>query len=76
MTLKIEVLTTPDCSSCSRLEEMLDKMGVSYDIIDVTQKPEYLEKYPIYTAPGLVVNDKLVYTGIPKKEELESLIKK
>lgn len=75
MTLKIEVLTTPDCSSCSRLESMLDEIGVHYETIDVTQKPEYLERYPIFTAPGLVINDKLVFTGIPKKEELESMIK-
>ena len=75
MTLKIEVLTTPDCSNCSRLEQMLDDIGVHYEVIDVTQKPEYLEKYPIYTAPGLVINDKLALTGIPKKEELKSLLK-
>ncbi len=68
--MKVEVLTTPDCTNCSALEKMLDEIGVSYEVIDVTEKPEYLEKYPIYTAPGLVINEKLEFTGIPKKKEL------
>ncbi len=40
-----------------------------YDM-DVDEKPEYLEKYPIYTAPGIVINEKLEFTGVPKKQEL------
>ena len=43
---------------------------MSYDVIDVTEKPEYLTKYPIFTAPGIVIDDKLEFTGIPKKNEL------
>jgi len=50
--MKIEVLTTPACSNCKVLEDMLDKLGISYDLVDVTEKTEYLEKYPIFTAPG------------------------
>ena len=68
--MKVEVLTTPDCSNCSVLEKMLDELGISYEVIDVTEKPEYLEKYPIFTAPGLIINEKLEFTGIPKKKEL------
>ncbi len=69
--MKVQVLTTPGCSNCSVLEKMLEKLGVKYDLIDVTEKPEYLEKYPIFTAPGLVINNKLEFTGIPKYDELE-----
>lgn len=68
--MKVEILTTPGCSNCSVVEKMLDKMGVSYDTIDVTEKPEYLQKYPIYTAPGIVINGKLEFTGVPKKQKL------
>ena len=71
--MKVEVLTTPGCSNCHVLEKMLDEIGVSYDLIDVTKKPEYLEKYPIFTAPGLVIDNKLEFTGIPKKEKLEKI---
>ena len=72
--MKVEVLTTPDCSNCSVLEKMLDELGISYEVIDVTEKPEFLEKYPIYTAPGLVIDGKLEFTGIPKQKELEKIL--
>ncbi len=69
--MKVEVLTTPDCTNCKVLEKMLDGLGISYDLIDVTEKSEYLEKYPIFTAPGLVIDGKLEFTGIPKIEDLK-----
>ncbi len=71
--MKVEVLTTQDCSNCKVLEKILDELGISYDLIDVTEKPEYLEKYPIFTAPGLVIDGKLEFTGIPKKEDLKKI---
>ena len=72
--MKIQILTTPGCSNCNILEKMLDKLGEPYEIIDVTEKPEFLEKYPIFTAPGLVIDDKLEFTGIPKIDELKKKI--
>lgn len=70
MNHKIEILTTPSCGNCKVVEDMLDEINVSYQVIDVTEKPEYLEKYPIFTAPGVVIDDKLEFTGIPKRKEL------
>jgi glutaredoxin len=74
--MKVQVLTTPGCSNCSVLEKMLDKLGIVYDLIDVTEKPEYLQKYHIFTAPGLVIDEKLEFTGIPKLDELEKKLSK
>ena len=68
--MKVEILTTPDCANCSVVEKMLDEMKIPYEVIDITEKPEYLQKYPIYTAPGVVINGKLEFTGVPKKEKL------
>lgn len=45
-------------------------MGYKYSVIDVTEKPEYLKKYPIFTAPGIVIDGKLEFAGVPKKEKL------
>jgi glutaredoxin len=70
MNHKIEILTTPSCGNCKVVETMLDEMNISYQVIDVTEKPEYLEKYPIFTAPGVVIDDKLEFIGVPKKQEL------
>lgn len=68
--MKIEILTTPACANCSIAEKILDDIGLSYDVIDVTEHPEYLEKYPIFTAPGIVIDDKLEFVGIPSKKEI------
>jgi len=70
MNHKIEILTTPSCGNCKVVEKMLDEMNISYQVIDVTEKPEYLEKYPIFTAPGVVIDDKLEFTGVTTKQEL------
>ncbi len=64
------ILTTPDCISCSTVEKMLDDLKIPYGVIDVTEKPEYLQMYPIFTAPGIVIDDKLEFTGVPKKQQL------
>ena len=70
MNHKIEILTAPLCGNCKGVETMMDEMNIPYEVIDVTEKPEYLEKYSIFTAPGVVIDDKLEFTGIPKKQEL------
>jgi len=70
MSPKIEILTTPSCGNCKVVENILDEMNIPYDTIDVTEKPDYLEKYPIFTAPGIVIDGKLEFTGVPKKQEL------
>jgi glutaredoxin len=72
--MKVQILTTPRCSNCSVVEKMLDELGIKYDVIDVTENPEYLKKYPIYTAPGIVIDDKLEFVGVPKKEKLKAKI--
>jgi glutaredoxin len=70
--MKIEILTTPACFNCSIVEKILDDMGIQYHIIDVTENPEYLQKYPIFTAPGIVIDGKLEFVGVPSKKELIS----
>jgi hypothetical protein len=55
MNHKIEILTTPSCGNCQVVEKMLDDMKISYDVIDVTEN---------------VIDDKLEFTGVPKKQEL------
>ncbi len=68
--LKVQILTTPNCTSCAVVERMLDKMGVKYELIDITKNPEVLQKYPIMAAPGVVINDKLEFVGVPSEKEL------
>ncbi len=72
--VKIKILTTPGCSSCKKVEQMLDELGVKYEIVDITKNPKILEKYQVMSAPGIVINGKLEFQGVPSKEELKKKI--
>lgn len=76
MKLSVQILTTPGCSGCIKVERMLDGMKVKYEVIDVTKHPDILQKYPIMTAPGIVINGRLGFTGVPNKEELKAKLSK
>ena len=68
--VSVQILTTPGCSSCVKVEKMLDDLGVKYKVIDVTKKPELVTKYGFMTAPGVVINGKLEFSGVPSKKAL------
>ena len=72
---RVQVLTTPACSSCVAVEKMLDRMGVGYELIDITENPGILQKYPIMTATGIVIDGKLEFTGVPSALELAGKLK-
>ena len=74
--MKVEILTTPKCSNCSVVEKLLDELNVKYNVIDVTERPEYLEKYPVFTAPAIIINDNLEFTEVPKRKNLLEKLKK
>lgn len=75
MKQRVQILTTPGCSNCAKVERMLDELKVSYEVIDITKSPQILQKYPIMSAPGIVINGKLEFTGVPNKEELKKKLK-
>jgi len=76
MAKRVRILTTPGCGGCARVEKMLDQMKVKYDVVDITKNPEILQKYPILSAPGIVIDGNLVFTGVPKESELRKAMKK
>lgn len=69
--VKVQILTTPGCGGCAVVKAMLDKLKVKYSVIDITKKPEILKKYPIMSAPGIVINGKLEFNGVPSEKELK-----
>lgn len=72
----VQILTTPSCTGCAAVEKMLDRMGVQYVMIDITKNQEILQKYPIMSAPGIVIDGKLEFVGVPSERELAGKIKK
>ena len=57
---KITVYTKPVCVQCNQTKKTLDKMGLTYDTIDVTEDEtayEYVVKLGYRAAPVVVVSD-------------------
>lgn len=68
--VKVKILTTPGCGSCVKVEKMLDEMKIKYKIVDITKNPKISAKYQVMTAPGIIINGKLEFQGVPSKKAL------
>ena len=77
--MEIKVLGT-GCTKCQQLErtvkEVAKEMGIDVKIEDVKDMRKIME-YPILSTPGLVINEKLVFSGrVPSKAEVTAFITK
>ncbi len=77
--MKIEILKSKGCKHCEDVINQIKEMekefeGLEVEVIDVIQKPEYLEKYPIMSSPGVVLDGELLYEGAVNIEELRKKI--
>lgn len=66
--IDVMFITIPGCVHCAQAKAVIEKvkadvpdMRVTY--VDATEHPEILQKYKIMSAPGIVVNGKLAFTG-------------
>jgi small redox-active disulfide protein 2 len=71
--LAIKVLG-PGCANCKKVEEIAHKavtnLGIQAEFVKITDWAE-IQKYPILSTPGLVINEKLVSAGrIPTEAEV------
>ncbi len=71
--LTIKVLGS-GCANCKKLEaitrQVIDQMDVQADVIKVTEYPDIMA-YNVMSAPGLVINEKVVSMGrIPSAAEI------
>lgn len=81
MAKKVLILDTPGCASCKYAEELIakikkeKKLDLKVEVKDITKHPEYLQKYPIMSAPGIVIDGELKFTGKPSEKELREALK-
>ena len=73
--MKIELLTMPGCTHCASAKVIMEKIKGEFpemelEIIDVTEHPELSAKYMLMSAPGIVINGKLEFSGGVKEGEL------
>jgi len=58
--VRVTVYTTPACVQCQQTKRMFDKIGISYDVIDLSQHPDELEAFVqqgLTQAPIVVAGD-------------------
>jgi len=66
--IDVQFITVPGCAQCAKAKAVIEKVqpdypGMHVTYLDVTEHPEILQKYRIMSAPGIVVNGNLEYTG-------------
>ncbi len=59
---------------CSRIKWNYPELEI--EVIDVIEHPEVVQKYALMSAPGIVIDGKLEFTGFPKEDELRKKIRK
>jgi glutaredoxin len=79
MTIEIEILSAPGCTKCEKAKALVQRLvenaaqdfpGLSYRIIDLAESPEIGLKYGVLSTPAIVINGKLVFSGVPKEKAL------
>ena len=82
MVKKVLILDVPGCHSCKEAEELIEKikneekLKFAVEVKDISKNPALLQKYPVMSAPGIIIDDKLFSEGKPSEKELwEALTK-
>lgn len=80
--IDILFISVPNCVQCAKAKKVIETVQPDFpdlkvEYIDVTQHPEILQQYRVLSAPGIVINGKLQYTGgldeTALREQLEKL---
>tara|TARA_B110000503_G_C7061315_1_gene376793 strand:+ start:834 stop:1154 length:321 start_codon:yes stop_codon:yes gene_type:complete len=74
MRIPVVVYSTPNCNSCSATTRRMDKLGIIYDKVDLTQHPGLAEKFRElgHTEAPIVVTDRKTWSGF-RLEKIDSL---
>ncbi len=74
MKIPVTVYTTPNCVQCNMTKRQFDKLGVEYEVVDLSTDPAKLEEFKskgLIAAP-IVTTDIKVWSGF-KPEKIQSL---
>lgn len=74
-------MKTPGCASCAQATRIVNKIKeeekLKFNVkeVDILKNPEILQKYPIFSSPGIVIDSKLEFTGMPSEKKLRERLK-
>lgn len=55
--MNLLVLTQNNCRYCNQAKEYLNNQEVEYDVVNMSEQPEYQEKYDVMGAPTILLLD-------------------
>jgi glutaredoxin len=66
--MKIDLLTMAGCPHCAHARTVLERVQPDYPeleviIHDIAEEPELASRYMLMSAPGVVIDGKLVFSG-------------
>ena len=74
--IKIQFVTVPGCHECAKAKKIFEELKPNYpemqiEEINVTtpQGTELVQKYGIFSSPGIIINGELFSTGALHKDE-------
>jgi hypothetical protein len=77
----IRILITPKCPFCAQVVHLANQLTAAGSslktwIIDVQLFPEWIFKFPIKSAPAVIMAEEVVKTGVISERELVALVEK
>jgi predicted thioredoxin/glutaredoxin len=64
---------TKTCPHCQVLTKYFEEHGVPCKVKFIEEDPEFSQKHDLTRSPNVLVNDEVVYRGMPTPEELERI---
>lgn len=69
--MEVVLAVTKSCHHCSIIEKELGERGIPYAVRYVEDHPELVERYGLKHSPNVIVDDELVFRGMPAMSELQ-----
>lgn len=74
--INIQFITVPGCHECAKAKEIFEELKPKYPQMQIeeinattTQGIELVQKYGIFSSPGIIVNGELFSTGALNKDQ-------
>jgi predicted thioredoxin/glutaredoxin len=74
--MRVEVLVTHTCHHIPILKREINKMGIPYSVRYIEDDPELQQKFKLMGSPNILMDDELVFRGMPSIPDLEAYFKK
>ncbi len=71
---KIMLFTTKTCPNCKAAKAMLDKAGISYEVVDAEENADLAKQFAIMQAPTLVIADNEKFEKITNLSNVKKFI--